>query len=292
MKSVQALLSIAGLLLIPGLALAQDATDDAAPAAEESDALADADAADAADATGETDDAPVETAETEDAGEAEVMPLPAASEDPPDVNAPIIEDLAVAAGNPRTPPMITAVITDDWSGVEQATIFFRAPGEVDFKKATLEPGSGGLFIARLPEGTQREGFQYYVEVFDAAKNGPSRLGSPLEPFEVGPADIGTLDRIERERQRAELGPIHPAWMMVSLGTGIVAGAGTGVFLIDIFANVNPNLEQAQMVGDTDAVATWERARLADATIASVLGVISAAGLATGIGLLIYAGVAE
>jgi len=265
----------------------------AAAFAQDETATPPADAEVAVDAAAPGDDAAVSGDDAAaPAEDAEAMPLPVEEEDPPDVRAPLIEDLAVAAGNPNTPPMITAVITDDWSGIETATFYYRIPGEVEYRSAQFSPGTGGLFIARLPDGTQSSGFQYYVEVYDAAKNGPARLGSALNPFEVGPADMGTLERMERERIRAESGPVHPAWMMLSLGSGILAGAGSGAFLIDIVANVNPNIDAAETLGDTTALQQWESARLTDATAATLLGVLSVAGFATGAGLLIYSAVAE
>lgn len=224
------------------------------------------------------------------ADEGEALPLPAnvpdASAD--DHNPPIIDDIAVAASSPDAAPLVTAVITDDWSGVERAYVYFRRPGASAFERATLAPGSGGLFLARLPDGTQNTGFEYYVEVFDAANNGPARMGSPEKPFRVEAAREGTVQRLEREQAAREMGPVHPAWMMLSLGGGILAAAGSGIFWLDFATS------QARLANETDPDIrrALENAMLGDVVIGSVLGVLAVGGLATGVGLLVYAALEE
>lgn len=221
--------------------------------------------------------------------EAKPLPLPVeSSEASDDEKAPLIEDVAVAASSPNTAPMVTAVITDDWSGVERAHVYFRPLGEPAFMKAALNPGTGGLFIARLPDGTQKRGFEYYVEVWDAANNGPSRMGSPEEPYRIEPAAEGTVTRLEREQEAAAMGPVHPAWMMLSLGGGVLMAAGSGIFWLDLV-----NL-QGQLASETDPERRVELddAILGDIVLGSVLGVVAAAGLATGISLLVYSALEE
>lgn len=236
------------------------------------------------------DDTP--EADPSEAGEpqAEAMPLPATVDEDgrDDHEPPLIEDVAVAANSPSTAPLITAVITDDWSGVERAHVYFRRLGGGAFEQATLSPGSGGLFIARLPDGTQTTGFEYYVEVWDAANNGPARLGTPEKPLRVEPASEGTLTRLEREQAEREMGPVHPAWMMLSLGGGLLAAAGSGIFWLDFATS------QGRLAEETDPGVRreLENALLGDAVIGSVLGAIAVAGLATGIGLLVYAALEE
>ncbi|HEY4223935.1 MAG TPA: hypothetical protein VGO62_21415, partial [Myxococcota bacterium] len=94
---------------------------------------------------------------------------------PPDSDAPIIEDLAAAASNPDAAPVVTCMLSDV-SGVGTARVFFRAAGQTGaFDKADLKGGTSGLFIARLPDGLQRSGFDYYVEATDVGGNGPARI---------------------------------------------------------------------------------------------------------------------
>lgn len=224
------------------------------------------------------------------------MPLPSAPEVDDDT-PPLIEDLAVAAGNPTTPPMITAVITDDWSGVERAEIFFRAPGAAEFDKVAFSPGAGGLFIARLPDGVQKTGFEYYVEVWDAAKNGPTRMGSPEAPLPVEAAAEGTLDRLERQEREALEGPVHPGWVMLAMGTGVVASAVSGLFWIDLLNVVQPNIDviHKDLAANPSAtrraeleksLTTYENSRTGDLVFGAVTGVIGVAALGTGVALMI------
>lgn len=225
-----------------------------------------------------------------DAAEAsEPLPLPEApTSSSDDTRAPLIEDVAVAAANPATPPMITAVITDDWSGVEEASVYYRPIGDDEFQKVPLHAGRGGLFVARLPDGVQRRGFAYYVEVYDAAKNGPALMGTAEQPFIIPAASEGTPARLERERSRAELGPVHPAFMMLSLGTGLLAGAGAGVFWLD-YAKVSGQLKTEPAGPRRQEL---EEANVGNVAIGGVLSVIAGAALVTGVGLLVYAALEE
>lgn len=222
--------------------------------------------------------------------EAKPLPLPNDSGDggSDDSKAPLIEDVAVAASSPTTAPMITAVITDDWSGVERADVYFRRSTSAAYEKASLNPGTGGLFIARLPDGTQTTGFEYYLEVWDAAENGPSRIGAPEAPLVVPAAEEGTVERLEREQAERDMGPVHPAWMMLSLGGGVLAAAGAGVFWLD-YVNL-----QSQIAAESDPArrVEIEEAALGDAVLGSVLGVVAAAGLLTGVSLLVYSALEE
>lgn len=246
---------------------------------------------DAAAANAPSDDAaPGATAAEGAEGEAKPLPLPSDGGDgaSDDSKAPLIEDVAVAASSPTTAPMITAVITDDWSGVERADVYFRRSASAAYEKTALNPGTGGLFIARLPDGTQTTGFEYYLEVWDAAENGPSRMGAPEAPLVIPAAEEGTVERLEREQTEREMGPVHPAWMMLSLGGGVLAAAGAGVFWLD-YVNL-----QSQIAAESDPArrVEIEEAALGDAVLGSVLGVVAAAGLVTGVSLLVYSALEE
>ncbi len=219
----------------------------------------------------------------------EALPLPEPGDGSrEDTTPPLIEDLAVASQSPGVAPMITAIITDDWSGVEDAAVYYRPLAGGAYKKVQLVAGRGGVFVARLPDGTQLDGFAYYVEVFDAAGNGPARMGSPEQPFTVVPAVEGTSARLEREQLRAEIGPVHPAFMVLSLGGGILAAAGAGVFWLD-YANINGQLATEPPGARRKEL---EDAALGDVAIAGVLSVVAVAALASGVGLLIYAALEE
>ena len=111
------------------------------------------------------------------------------------------------------------------------------------------------------------------------------MGSPEEPYRIEAAAEGTMDRLEREQEEAAMGPVHPAWMMLSLGGGVLATAFAGVFVLDLITL------QGRLATETDPVTRLEleEAILGDAVISSVVGVVAVAGLATGIGLLVDGG---
>jgi hypothetical protein len=261
---------------------------EAGPADDATEAPPDEDAA-----TPEADAAAADAEAAAVAGDAsapasEAMALPADDEEQNDTEPPFIEDLAVAAGNPATSPMITAVITDDWSGVDEAHVFYRLTGESSWERAPLQPGSAGLFVARLPDGSQRSGFEYYLEVWDAARNGPTRIGGPEEPFGIAPATEGTLDRVKREKEEAELGAVHPAWITLALGTGIAGTAAAGAFALD-YVGLQQRLDNAAPNENVDAIRS---AQTGDIVFGAILGAVGVAGLATGISMLVYSAIAE
>lgn len=221
-----------------------------------------------------------------------------ASANAPDTEPPIIEDLAAAAANPAAAPVITVMLTDNGTGIGNAFVFYRGPGQ-SWSKAELKGGTTGLFIARLPDGLQRTGFDYYVEATDVAGNGPARIGSPEAPIHVERATVATLDRIANEPKveaRADPIHIHPAWMMLSLAVGVLAGGGAGAYAMDL-AGVNksigidetnladPNLSDVGRKKIQANEAQLKQAATQDTVIAAILGVVGAAGIVTGAALV-------
>lgn len=232
------------------------------------------------------------------------LPLPVPAPEAEDTTPPRIEDLAVAAANPDTAPLLTAVFTDDYSGVAEAVVRFRAPGEAAYRSVSFEAGSGGLFLARLPDGLQRTGFEYYVEVFDAAKNGPAQLGSAEAPLQVAAAKEGTLARLAREEREDVAGAVHPGWVMLAMGTGLATGAASGFFWYDLLAVVQPNLEKVNQELDGGSLtparaaeleaqrAALEGSSTGNAIVGAILGVVAAAALTTGVALLVVSAASE
>jgi hypothetical protein len=217
----------------------------------------------------------------------------------PDTEPPIIEDLAAAAANPAAAPVITVMLTDNGTGVGNAFVYYRGPGQ-SWSKAELKGGTSGLFIARLPDGLQRSGFDYYVEATDVAGNGPSRIGSPEAPIHVERATLATLDRLAREPHvDAKVNDpvrIHPAWMMLSLAVGVLAGGGAaayGMDLVGVNKNIaidennlaDPNLSQIGKTKIVDNEVGLKQAATQDTVIAAILGVVGAAGIVTGAALV-------
>ncbi len=222
---------------------------------------------------------------------------------PQDTEPPIIEDLAAAASNPAAAPVITAMLSDPGTGVGTAYVIYRAVGANTWEKAELKGGTGGLFIARLPDGLQKSGFDYYIEATDVAGNGPTRVGSADAPIRIDRAHEATIARIER--QEAMLTPpppaIHPAWMMLSLGVGVLAGAGAGAYALDLvglgrrITSADERLADPAISDNTRAALlvnkkSLETASVQDTVIATVLGVVGAAGIVTGTTLVVIGSV--
>ena len=111
---------------------------------------------------------------------------------------PLIADVAAAASNPDASPIITVMMSDAGTGVGVAVVHFRPSGG-SWQQAELKGGTTGLFIARLPEGTQRTGFEYWIEASDIAGNGPTRIASADRPIAVEKASEPTTALLERQR---------------------------------------------------------------------------------------------
>lgn len=206
-----------------------------------------------------------------------------------DLEPPLIADVAAAASNPDASPIITVMMSDPGTGVGDAVVHFRPPGG-PWQRAELKGGTSGLFIARLPEGTQRTGFEYWIEAKDIAGNGPTRIASAERPIVVEKANEPTVARLERQRAEAEAAEpihIHPAWLMLSLGVGVAAGAGAGAFALDIRA-VQQIIDEEQPTGVR--LRELEQARTADLTAAATLGVVAVAGLTTGVVLVVLSSI--
>ena len=219
----------------------------------------------------------------------------------PDTEPPIIEDLAAAASNPEAQPVVTVMLSDPGTGVGTANVFYRGRGFNTWSKASLKGATSGLFIARLPDGLQKTGFDYYVEATDVAGNGPTRIGSTDTPIKVEAATEATMKVLARqEAARVEpRPPIDPAWLMLSLGVGVLAGAGCGAYALDIVGtgrkidDVNDRLNDPGISAKTKTALETSRtalqtASVQDTVIATVLGIVGAAGLATGSTLVVIA----
>jgi hypothetical protein len=152
-----------------------------------------------------------------------------------DTNAPVIEDFAVASGNWQTAPRITALISDDNSGLELAIVFYRATEEDTYEQTNLYAGSGGLFMAVLPDGLQQIGFQYYCQVVDAAGN-VAFLGGPGRPYVVDPAVQNKkppppkVEKVAGEDD--EVFTISPFWVFVPTVAGVISTAVSAFWWTD------------------------------------------------------------
>jgi hypothetical protein len=216
-----------------------------------------------------------------------------------DDEAPIIEDVAAAASSPEAPPAISVLASDRGSGVARVTVYFRGSGSEPWRQSPLSGGSSGLFVTRLPDGLQATGFDYYVEATDNAGNPPARIGSAEAPIHVEKATRATRERLEEQRFEEPPPQIHPAWLMLSLGVGVLAGAGAGAYAIDLSGVNNRLADVGESLARTDLTpeqrtrlegrqTALQTAAVQDTTIATVLGVVGAAGLVTGTVLVVIA----
>ncbi|HEY1101317.1 MAG TPA: hypothetical protein VGF99_20435, partial [Myxococcota bacterium] len=159
-------------------------------------------------------------------------------------------------------------------------------------------GNGAFRIARLDDGAQRAGFDFYVEVKDAAGN-VTTSGTRTSPLKVGPASEGNAQRVQRElaADTAVRGP-HPGWVMLSLGVGVAAAAGAGIFGYDlVLTNTRLTAIDDELRGDVSqerrrdlerTQTALEKVATQDTAAAAILGVVGIAGLTTGVVLLVMA----
>lgn len=198
-----------------------------------------------------------------------------------DKGLPLVEDLSIAASGPSVAPVVSAVVRDAETSVSRVEVCYRATGGVEgFSCLPMAKGERDLFLARLPDGLQTSGFSLYLVAHDAAEN-EARFGSEEKPLEVAAASEGTLERLDREERLLAYGAVHPGWIMLSLGTGLLAAGGAGIFWSD-YANMRA-LQQSET--DPARKARREEVLLGDLLWAGGLTVVAAVGTVTGAVLL-------
>lgn len=238
------------------------------------------------------DEAPVDVAQPDVTAAPPPSEMPgtassSASSSPPAADAiidkglPLIEDLSIAASGPSVAPVVSAVVRDAETSVVRVEVCYRAAkGGEDFSCLPMAKGERDLFLARLPDGLQTSGFSLYLVAHDAGEN-EARFGSEDKPLEVAAASEGTLERLDREERLLAYGVVHPGWVMLSLGTGLLAAGGAGLFWSD-YANMRA-LQQRE--ADPSLEARREEVLLGDLIWAGGLTAIAAAGTVTGVVLL-------
>ncbi|MFZ9886552.1 MAG: hypothetical protein ACO3JL_03525 [Myxococcota bacterium] len=198
-----------------------------------------------------------------------------------DKGAPLVDDLSVAASGPDVAPVISAVVRDAETSVARVEVCHRAAGRSDaFSCVAMAKGEQDLFLARLPDGLQTSGFSFFLVAYDAAEN-VARFGAEEKPIEVPAASEGTLERLDREERLLAYGAVHPGWIMLSLGTGLLAAGVAGVFWSD-YANMHA-LQQSET--DPALRSRREEVLLGDLLWAGGLSTVAAVGTVTGVVLL-------
>lgn len=210
--------------------------------------------------------------------------------------APLLSGLVVAADNPAAAPVVSFTVEPVDAEV---TVWWRASGSDWTGIATTRPGA--FRFARLPDGVQQKGFAFFVEA--TVDGQEARTGTRASPIEVPPAVEGNLERVDRDARDAAavVGP-HPAFVMIALGTGVIAGAGAGAFGWDLqivqrrLADVDAALA-AGPDADTRQTLQAERtaldnAALQDTVAVAVLGSVAGVALVTGVTLLMIGAVEQ
>jgi hypothetical protein len=209
---------------------------------------------------------------------------------------PGLSGLSVAADNPAAAPVVSLTVEPVDAEV---TVWWRATGAEWTAIATSRPGA--FRLARLPDGVQQKGFSFFVEA--NAGGHTARTGSRASPIEVPPAVEGNVERFDRDaRDAAAFAGPHPAFVMIALGTGIVAGAGAGAFAWDLQVVqrrtiVVDDALAANPTGDERAGLEAERrgldnAALQDTVAVAVLGSVAGVALVTGVTLLVICAVEQ
>jgi hypothetical protein len=238
-----------------------------------------------------------------DARAADTAAVGVSSSPPAEVSSPSLlrlDGLNVASDNPAAAPVVTATLVNG-SASAVVTLWWRSGAE-EWQSRAMASGPTGLCLTRLPDGLQLTGFSFFVVATDGA-GASAAVGSRAAPMEIPPASEGNAVRVARDARDADalVGP-HPAFVMMALGTGVLAGAGAGVFGYDL-AIVNSRLTEteAELAGGPSASRRAElvaeqgslsKAAVQD-TIATVLfGVVSGVAVVTGAVLLVVGAVEQ
>ncbi len=92
---------------------------------------------------------------------------------------PLTEPILIGA-----PGTISARITDDSSGIKNASLYFRPMGEDEYKKVEMTSKDGTTYTGEIPERyVQKPGIEYFIEAVDNSEN------KILRGFNISPLTI-------------------------------------------------------------------------------------------------------
>ena len=152
-----------------------------------------------------------------------LLPAPAeASLEPApelDVNPPVILVLPSSWDAEGEPVVLRARISDR-SGIGRVTAWVMGEEDDDYRPFSMERGTDGGYVARLPEWAGRgSALVYFVEAYDLLGNGPRRSAGPGNPFVLRVAEQETA-RIEQSASSQReiaigllLAPLALLWLM-------------------------------------------------------------------------------
>jgi hypothetical protein len=212
---------------------------------------------------------PTQNFETEDEAE-QLEQLKALDQSPP-----TIENVVVASSNHSSPPIVTAVLADDRSGVSLVEIHWRQHNTENWKTTPLTANNNGLFMTMLPIMLSKTGFDYYVVSFDAAGNGPALYASETEPKSVKASQENTRQRIQRTVYIEDKGDtVSSGWLMFNV-IFCVLSSGTSVFFWADYLQIEER--KAKVTNDDAYLKELTNAQVNDAFIG---GVSALAGIVT------------
>jgi len=192
-----------------------------------------------------------------------------------DQSPPTIENVVVASSNHSSPPIVTAVLADDRSGVSLVEIHWREHNTENWKTTPLTANNSGLFMTMLPIKLSKTGFDYYVVSFDAAGNGPALYASETEPKSVQASQENTRQRIRRTVYQEQKGDtVSSGWLMFNV-IFCVLSSGTSVFFWADYFQIEER--KAQVTNDDAYLKELTNAQVNDAFIG---GVSALAGIVT------------
>jgi hypothetical protein len=140
--------------------------------------------------------------------------------------------------------VIRAEIIDE-SDIFAPSVQFRPKGTKEYDSIEMRD-NGAEYEAKIPAEQVNADIEYYIEAFDSAGNGPTRVGSPEDPIRVhvfDPSKPGERARAakpvpkdeESEALTAEAPPpadgggLTSKWWFWTIAVAVVAGGATGIY---------------------------------------------------------------
>ena len=99
-----------------------------------------------------------------------------------DKEPPILKHESIGEA-PLYEPILFDVRIQDISGVFAPSVYYRYAGQADYRVIELTR-KGADFTAQISGSEVTGDIEYFIEAFDEQGNGPSRLGSPNQPFRI------------------------------------------------------------------------------------------------------------
>ena len=189
----------------------------------------------------------------------------------------------VASSSTASPPIVSAVMSDDRSGIALAEVHYRKGKDVDWNSVPMMAGTGGMFMVRLPLELAKSGFEYFVVAYDDAGNGPAQYASAAQPKAVPASPENTLQRIQRvEPDRGAVQEDNSGWLMLNLGIALISG-GTSVFFWADYAQIEETVKDETL--PADYVSDLRNAQVNDAFVGGITALATAASLGASIYLM-------